>query len=363
MAAEDDKYPPESGRRQFVKGVVGSAALAGIGTASAATINSATEPSGAGGGIIQYFGVENTDGPAPRSMPQVPIQIDDEGYLQGLWPEASTEMVQGQEVTLAETQLGGITYTSEWFQYCGVQTYPGVEPDADQDNYFRYTESPPYEWQQEEVEGGDQVHVDDFADYESWGNEIGDSGVGKPAMATWRSQDVPASGTLPVQIIRSPRVEQMARNDEWLSASTQQGFIANLNKCTHFCCVPAFKAYADSAQFGGADRIYCQCHQSVYDPFSIVQESFVALPRPDWQQRFCIYGEHRNTLKRTLLAVVARVKRLFGSSASGPDEGATDRDAGPDLFECDGCGVVFISRPSECSNCGGDDFSNIGTFQ
>ena len=282
MADADDKYPEESGRRRFVKGVVGSAALAGVGTASAAAINSATEPSGAGGGIIQYFGVENTAGPAPRSMPQIPIEIDDEGYLRGVWPEVQTVTQQGQEVQVAEMEMGGVTYSSEWFQYCGVQTYPGVRPDADQDNYFRYSESPPYEWQQEEVSGGSRVNVEHFGDYETWGNEVGQDGLGKPAMATWRSQDVPASGTMPVQIIRSTRIEEMVdQGDQWLQASTEQGFMANLNKCTHFCCVPAFKAIAGSANFGGADDIYCQCHQSVYDPFNIVQESFVALPRPE----------------------------------------------------------------------------------
>ena len=282
VADADDKYPEESGRRRFVKGVVGSAALAGVGTASAAAINSATEPTGAGGGIIQYFGVENTDGPAPRAMPQIPIEIDDEGYLRGVWPEVQTVTEAGQEVQVAETQLGGVTYSSEWFQYCGVQTYPGVQPDADQDNYFRYSESPPYEWQTEAVNGGDQVYVDDFSDYETWGNAVGQDGVGKPAMATWRAQDIPASGTMPVQIIRSTRIEELVdQGDQWLQASTEQGFMANLNKCTHFCCVPAYKAYASSARFGAADQIYCQCHQSVYDPFSLIQESFVALPRPE----------------------------------------------------------------------------------
>jgi Rieske Fe-S protein len=282
VAEPNDKYPEESGRRRFVKGVVGSAALAGVGTASAAAINSATAPTGRGGGIIQYFGVENIDGPAPRAMPQIPIEIDDEGFLKGMWPEVQTVTEQGREIQVAETQLGGVTYSSEWFQYCGVQTYPGVEPDADQDNFLRYSESPPYEWQQEEVEGGAKVNVDDFEDYESWGNEIGQSGVGKPAMATWRSQDVPASGTMPVQIIRSTRIEELAdRGDQWLQASTAQGFVANLDKCTHFCCVPAYKAYRDSVKFGGEDEIYCQCHQSVYDPFSIVRKSFVALPRPE----------------------------------------------------------------------------------
>lgn len=281
MPVEDDKYPASTGRRRFVKGVVGSASLAGVGTAAAAGIDSTTSSTGEGGGITQYMAVENTDGPAPRGMPQIPVEVDSEGYLKGIWPEVKTVEEQGQEITIAETQLGGMTYSSEWFQYCGVQTYPGVAPDADQDNYFRYSSNAKYDWQNEEVDEGQQVHVDDFDDYGSWGNGIGQSGLGKPAQATWRSQDVPPSGTLPVQIIRSERIERMAENDQWLSASTDEGFIVNLNKCTHYCCVPTFKGLAGSASFGAEDQIYCQCHQSAYDPFSIVQRSFTALPRPE----------------------------------------------------------------------------------
>ncbi|USZ68725.1 ubiquinol-cytochrome c reductase iron-sulfur subunit [Halorussus salilacus] len=282
MPAEDDKYPASTGRRRFVKGVVGSATLAGVGTAAAAGIDSATGPTGGGGGIIDFRGVENTKGPAPRGMPQIPLEVDDEGYLKGVWPEPETRVLDnGTEVVEAKMELGGVTYTTEWFQYCGIQTAEGVRPDADQDNYFRYISNSKYDWQNSEVEGDQKVHVDDFADYGSWGNGIGADGLGKPAQAKWRSEDVSSAETLPVQLIRSERIEEMAENNEWIAASTAEGFIANLNKCTHFCCVPTFKALPDSSSAGAEDRIYCQCHQSVYDPFSIVEESFAALPIPE----------------------------------------------------------------------------------
>ena len=67
----------------------------------------------------------------------------------------------------------------------------------------------------------------------------------------------------------------------WVDAATDRGFIAWLNKCTHFCCVPGWKQSADAPKFNAADDVYCQCHQSVYNPFSIVQTLFTALPRPD----------------------------------------------------------------------------------
>ena len=263
----DDKYPKVSGRRRFVKGVVGGAALAGIGTATSGTVNTMTNPSGAGGGVTEYFGIEKLFGPAPRGMPQIPIE-------------------GGRKVTVAQQEIAGVTYSSDWFQYCGVQTYPGVKPLADQDNYFRYANNPPYKWQKEEVSPGEKVHIDDFEDYVTWGNSIGKAGVGKPAFATWRSQDVPPQVQMPVQLIRSTIVDNLISNaqgetKQWLQESCSQGFIAILDKCTHFCCVPGFKSFTDSEKFDGADLIYCQCHQSVYDPFSIIKDRFVALPRTE----------------------------------------------------------------------------------
>jgi Rieske Fe-S protein len=275
----DDKYPEESGRRRFVKGVVGGSALAGVGALGTVTVNSATASPGAGGGATQAWAIENTAGPAPRGMPQIPLEIDDEGYIKGMWPDVETQLQGGVEVQVAEMDLAGSTYSSEWFQYCGVEGYQGIQPGYESDNYFRSGSSPAYDWQSEAKEQGDRFHVDDFDDYTEWGNGIGDAGAGKPATGTWRSQD--ASDVIPIQIVRSRRVEQAAQNDEWLQASTDQGFIAWLNKCTHFCCVPGYKQTEDAARFGDPNGVYCQCHQSVYDPFSVIQTLFTARPRPD----------------------------------------------------------------------------------
>jgi Rieske Fe-S protein len=283
MSESDDKYPTESGRRRFVKGVVGGATLAGVGAAGSATINSATTAPGAGGGPTEAYAIENTGGPAPRGMPLIPIEIDSEGFIKGVWPDVQTVTQNGVEVELALSENfrgSGVTYSGAWFQYCGVQSYAQLAPSYDADNFFRSNEAPAYSWQSEAYSAGDKLHVDDFGDYESWGNGIGQSGLGKPATGTWRSQD--AEDTIPIQVIRSPIIERKAQEDDgFLSAASQDGFIAWLNKCTHFCCVPGYKQAADAARFGGADGVYCQCHQSVYDPFTIVQTLFTALPRPD----------------------------------------------------------------------------------
>jgi Rieske Fe-S protein len=279
MPLDEDKYPVESDRRRFVKGVVGGATLAGVTTASAAAVTTATAPSGAGGGTTTFYAVENTDGPAPRGMPQIPVEIDSEGYLKGVWPDYE----EGDDAAVTEN-FGGtdVTYSSAWFQYCGVQTYSGVYPDADQDNYFRYSSSG-YDWHSDK--GGEKIHIDDFQTlgdpWREWNTSFGTRANGKPASGTWRSQDLEPAETMPIQIIRSEKVLELAEEDPWIDASTEEGCIAWLNKCTHFCCVPGFKSIAGSANFGAADQIYCQCHQSVYDPFSIVRKSFVALPRPE----------------------------------------------------------------------------------
>jgi Rieske Fe-S protein len=290
MPVDDDKYPTESGRRRFVKGVVGSAALASVGAGGAGALDTATGPLGAGGGRTEFFGIELMDGPAPRGMPIIPIEITSEGELRGV-PPSTTEELSDQNLQEGYGD-SGVPYTYSWFQYCGVQSYQGLNPDIDHDNMFRATvgDPPDYEWMGE-YEDGEPLTVDMFSDYEDWGNGIGRAGIGKPAIGRWRSESEDAQ-TMPIQVIRSTRVEQMAAGEgpygdlssdvqSFVQAASQDGFIAWLDKCTHFCCVPKFKQYQDSASFDAENRVYCQCHQSVYDPFSPVRKDFVALPRPD----------------------------------------------------------------------------------
>ncbi|WP_158059195.1 Rieske 2Fe-2S domain-containing protein [Halorussus halophilus] len=280
-----DKYPPEDGRRRFVKGIVGSAALTGIGTAGATVLNATTTIGGGTGGPTDYVGIENTDGPAPRGMPIIPITIDDDGYLKGVWPEVKQkELDNGETIRITSQQIGEVTYTGRWFQYCGVQTAEGLRPEADQDNFLR---SKPglYEWQSDH-EQGQKLHVDDFGDYEEWTNGIGTAGTGKPAQTTWRSQSENGEDVqeMPVQVLRSPKVSDLPENSDhesFLRAATESDFVAWLDKCTHFCCTPGFNASQNASKFDATDAVYCQCHQSVYDPFSPVELSFNAFPRPE----------------------------------------------------------------------------------
>jgi Rieske Fe-S protein len=130
------------------------------------------------------------------------------------------------------------------------------------------------------------MHVDEFADYREWRNGIGRPGLGKPATGSWRSVGVPSGEVLPIQLVRiaDDRFERLLADPvagRFVEAAAPDGFLAWLNRCTHFCCVPGYKQSAQAVAFDAEDGVYCPCHQSVYDPFSVVQESFVALPRPD----------------------------------------------------------------------------------
>ncbi|WP_459192125.1 QcrA and Rieske domain-containing protein [Halosimplex sp. J119] len=271
---DEDKYPPASNRRRFVKGIVGSAAMGSLGVSGAGLTELPTNRSGSGGGSVTAKVIKNTDGPANRGMSQIPVTVED-GYLKGVWPAATSEGEVAEDA--AVTTLGGVEYSSKWFQYCGIQTHPKVAPDSEADNYLRVSEKGNYDWQSS-LEAGTKLAVEDFADYGEWGNGVGDDGLGKPAAATWRSVETDAS--LPVQVIRSPVIERLAEDDEWLAASTEDGFIAWLNKCTHLCCVPT--GFKQSATVDGAENaVYCQCHQSIYDPFDVVSKVFTAFPRPE----------------------------------------------------------------------------------
>jgi Rieske Fe-S protein len=282
---DDDKYPPESGRRRFVKGVVGSSSLAAMGTGTMGALNIATNTGPSTGGPTDYVGIENTDGPAPRGMPIVPLTVDSEGHLKGVWPETrNKEFSDGSTATVTAEEMGNVTYSGRWFQYCGIQTAAGLEPEADQDNFLRSSPGL-FDWQAD-IEPGTKLTLEHLDDYEEWQGPVGSAGAGKAAQATWRSEAGEGEEVkqLPVQVLRSPAVSDLPDGHEhgaFLEAATEADCIAWLDKCTHFCCTPGFNSFPDAPKFGAADAVYCQCHQSVYDPLSPVALSFNAFPRPD----------------------------------------------------------------------------------
>jgi len=281
-----DKYPAPSGRRRFVKGLVGASALSGVTTVGGLAVDATTDQGGIGGGTVSYVGIRNIAGPANRPMPIVPLEISD-GALRGMWPSVSEVTAGGDTFRLARGELGGVTYSQQWFQYCGLEVAPGLEPDPERDGFLRSKTT--YDWQSD-LPDGEKLRVEHFENYESWGNNIGSDGLGKPAVATWRSQGEDVK-EIQVQVLRTPAVSKMvAGEDEYadlageirdfLDAATAEDFIAWVNRCTHLCCNPGYKKTPGSAKFEAADKVYCNCHQSVYDPFSPAMATFASRPRP-----------------------------------------------------------------------------------
>lgn len=278
----EDTHPGRSSRRRFVKSVVGSSALAGVGAGAVSTMDLTTQPSGEAGGPTPYAGIERMGGPAPRGLPYVPVTTDADGYLMGVWPDTDQRVRGGNVFEVAEMELGGRTYSTEWFQYCGRQDADSVRPEADRDNYLRSVASRGYDWQREALEPGQRIHLDHLQEYETWGNGIGSDGVGKPAEARWRSGG-DEDTHLPVTLIRSTRVadviEAGGAEGRWMDAASAEHVLAYLNVCTYSCCMPGYKRYTHATNFGAVDGVYCQCHQSTFDPFSVAFDTFVALPR------------------------------------------------------------------------------------
>jgi len=283
---QHDKYPAPSGRRRFVKGLVGASALSGVTTVGGLAVDATTDQGGVGGGTVSYVGIKNIAGPANRPMPIVPLEISD-GALRGIWPSVSEVTAGGDTFRLAKGEVGGVTYSQQWFQYCGLEVAEGLEPDPERDGFLRSKTA--YDWQSE-LRDGDKLRVEHFEDYESWGNNIGSDGLGKPAVATWRSQGKDVK-EIQVQVLRTPAVSKMVAGEDaytdlagdirdFLDAATDRDFIAWVNRCTHLCCNPGYKTMPGSAKFEAADKVYCNCHQSVYDPFSPTVATFASRPRP-----------------------------------------------------------------------------------
>lgn len=66
--------------------------------------------------------------------------------------------------------------------------------------------------------------------------------------------------------------------------------------------------------------------------------------------------------------VVANMKPLLTlrryvekSSVTSPTAGEVRKS--PGLYECPTCAQVFISSPTECSQCGGDEFTRVADFE
>lgn len=215
---------------------------------------------------ISYPGVKVIEGsPAPYGLPLIPLEVTDDGVLRGI-PDA------------AEDQLS-------WYKYCSHERAPGTFPGFDSDDVIRYfaagaTAEASDRWFGDRL--GEPVRVEDFPDTEPNAAFADQPGVGAPFQ--WRSEGVPAESKITGLVIRFPKrllsfddrvpSQQADRiRDQWFPedpGDPEMAFLGTCSFCTHFCCVPGFhtsQVAADRAEF--ADKIFCTCHLSRYDPFTI----------------------------------------------------------------------------------------------
>ncbi len=257
---------PDEGfdRRSFIKacagvGAAGAAAAAGIGMLRPLTdMDVEIIP-------ISYPGVHVMRGsPAPYGLPIIPLEITDEGALRGV-PDAF------------ENQL-------QWYRYCGHERTPGALPTWDGDDLIRY------HVQEERLRKGlDTWFADIIGDQVRWQDFPEDTpdplfadfpGAGAPFQ--WRSTDQPAESTLTGMILRAPAEivdftaaivpTQEEEIRDWMPQHPEDPdsvFLACASMCTHFCCVARFHEDRLAVQSGYGDRIFCTCHLSRYDPFTI----------------------------------------------------------------------------------------------
>lgn len=69
-------------------------------------------------------------------------------------------------------------------------------------------------------------------------------------------------------------------------------------------------------------------------------------------------------MRKPLTALLGRLRaRLGASDTADPETNSEERSRrGPDLYECESCGTVLISRPERCPSCEGTEFTNAGNF-
>jgi Rieske Fe-S protein len=251
-------------RRAFIKGCAGAGVVGALG---AAGYGVARVPSDLKVEIVRVTcpAIAVLKGsPAPYGLPLIPLRIDPTGDLHGV-PDA------------APSQL-------DWYRYCSHERAPGLREEFASTNALTYfTEARDVEgerpWYADRI--GQTVNANHFPERETLTLFEQQPGVGAPF--AWRSAGVDREDILTGIVVRAPahrlrfteRVDPEVRTTieaEWFPrdpARPDQMFLAFCSFCSHFCCVPGFHAAKAAVNKGFADKVFCTCHDSRYDPFTI----------------------------------------------------------------------------------------------
>jgi hypothetical protein len=245
-------------RRAFVKGCLLASAATVAGAGAQALVGPLSPPAG-DARRVDYLGATVLSGPAPQGIPLLPLRVGEDGVVRGDAAPAGFE--------------GGVL---DWYRYCGHARDRALRPGWEGEEALVFTSTP--------------EKAADMARLRAAGTE--DAGwfldrLGQPLRAAdFRQRDLGASatwrGSVPVVVLRvnpaALRIEGSARSAvEGLLAPAPDGdaLMAYVGYCKHLCCVPGWHEGMVALERGFPDTIYCACHHSVYDPWTIRPDFFV----------------------------------------------------------------------------------------
>lgn len=259
-AKTDPFAPPKKkgmDRRQFVKTAIGAATVGAIGATGAGIVVPLSTSGGLNVRRFPYLGARKIGGPAPQGIPLIPLRVTAEGYLEGV-PELG--------------DFGGKEpHTLEWYKYCSHEAAPGLEKGFTEDNVLRYFNNP-VKIAAAEGQGipiwykaflNQKVHADQFAE------------VDQGAPFRWRSEGQEQNNIITGLVIRIQKDAVKGKvYDQFIATYDDKAFIAFCSFCAHFCCVPGYKESEIPLKKGLFEKIYCTCHDSVYDPRELKEYTF-----------------------------------------------------------------------------------------
>lgn len=305
-------------RRSFVQLCVGAAAGGALLASTWSMARPLVIPRLGGSTKVTFFGAQRVAGPAPRGVPFIPIRLAEDGTFEGrptieIPPgEEKSELFEGLPVTRigeapaegeADTRPSVVNFL-EWYKYCGHQGAPGLDAASEE---FNSQNALKYFIAEEKIASVNPWYGDRL------GNAIKPSDFPEPEFGAgfiWRSDGEEGPNVLTGAIVRYPkdavRFKQVGTINPAKPLSQERFdfvkknvfvetddsvFIAVSTFCSHFCCIPGYKEARKQAEANRAwDKLYCTCHNSVYEPREPV--SYVFFPDPVKEETATSGGAH-----------------------------------------------------------------------
>lgn len=280
-------------RRTFVKTAVGLGIAGAAGATATALTMPLAKPRPPAAPPVAYFGLHKIGGPAPRGTPLIPIFVNAKGDFEGrtVVENVPANSFLAPKLGPEETWDGKVDIL-EWYKYCGHQGAAGLSQDfAEGDSVLRYFIaedklklglSP---WFKDRL--GEPIRPEHFTEPGLgasfvWRSE-GQTGAGvlTGVILRWNAEGKgtpadaysfkPAKVFPPGKAIKGEADLELLRT-QFLHADE---FAASSTFCPHFCCIPGYKeAEKLASSRDAADKVFCTCHFSIYNPREVVGYTF-----------------------------------------------------------------------------------------